>query len=266
MEIVVLDKAPRNLFLLAMNIRSFFRADLLQFTYDSDSGFFRVAEPSTGLERFFLNKKRGAWLYSRGLRRRAEFLQSSYCLESVEFVDGDVVVDCGANVGDLLLSIGSRIDKSDYIAFEPNLEDFMVLSRNEPLAESHNLALGAAKGKMKLYQQTSRGDSTLIRPESFSSVVEVDVITLDDFVESRAITKIKLLKVEAEGFEPEVLSGALKSLAMCEYVAVDGGPERGPERTATFPELTNLLTGRGFELVGVYGPWLRGLFRRRGKA
>ena len=52
---------------------------------------------------------------------------------------------------------------------------------------------------------------------------------LDDF----KIKQIKLLKIDAEGYEPEVLSGSIATLSQTEYVAVDFGPERGLEQKDT---------------------------------
>jgi hypothetical protein len=37
-----------------------------------------------------------------------ERLLSSYSLDDIEFFDGDVVIDCGANVGELIFGFKSR--------------------------------------------------------------------------------------------------------------------------------------------------------------
>jgi len=73
---------------------------------------------------------------------------------------------------------------------------------------------------------------------------------------------IRLLKVEAEGMEPEVLAGAHQTLQRVDYVAVDAGPERGGENTV--PAVLNALTSAGFEVLDCY--LVRGTFllRRKG--
>jgi len=60
---------------------------------------------------------------------------------------------------------------------------------------------------------------------------------------------IKLLKVEAEGFEPEVLEGAIDTLKKVQYVAVDFGPERGYEQKDTIIEVNNFLLENNFQLI-----------------
>jgi len=60
---------------------------------------------------------------------------------------------------------------------------------------------------------------------------------------------VKLLKLEAEGAEPEVLKGALKTLKSIEYVSTDCGFERGKNQDATFNEVNEILVENGFYIV-----------------
>ena len=46
-------------------------------------------------------------------------------------------------------------------------------------------------------------------------VRRINTLTLDDYVTQRGINQIEVLKVEAEGGEPEVLQGARKTLPQC---------------------------------------------------
>ena len=50
-------------------------------------------------------------------------------------------------------------------------------------------------------------------------------ILLDSF----NIKNVKLLKIDAEGYEPEVLKGSLDTFNEIEYISVDYGNERGKE-------------------------------------
>jgi hypothetical protein len=72
-----------------------------------------------------------------------------------------------------------------------------------------------------------------------------------------------LLKIEAEGYEPEILKGAGKMLERCEYIAVDGGYERGVKCEQTFTTITNYLLKNNFEMKDIYFPWHRALFVRK---
>ena len=64
-------------------------------------------------------------------------------------------------------------------------------------------------------------------------------------------TKIKLLKLEAEGAEPEVLMGSENILRNIEYISADLGPERGSKNEETYPAVTDLLYKNNFSLIKI---------------
>ena len=74
---------------------------------------------------------------------------------------------------------------------------------------------------MKLYLNTDGADSSLIYFGTDNSI-NVETKMLDSF----NYDKIKLLKIEAEGAELEVLKGSIKTIKKTEYITVDYGPER----------------------------------------
>ena len=89
----------------------------------------------------------------------------------------------------------------------------------------------------------------------------MEVIRLDQLMNELKLDKIKLLKLEAEGFEPEILIGAGDRLKDIEYIAIDGGYERGISEEETFTTLTNFLIKKDFEILDIYFPWYRALFK-----
>ena len=62
-------------------------------------------------------------------------------------------------------------------------------------------------------------------------------------------TPIKVFKVEAEGYEPEVLEGAIETLKLVEYVTVDFGAERGINKKNTVVEVNEILLDNNFKLT-----------------
>ena len=86
---------------------------------------------------------------------------------------------------------------------------------------------------------------------SLTSSDQVVVERLDDVVNRNFPSgRIAVLKVEAEGFEPEVLRGADQTLQRTDVVTVDAGEER--EGKSTAPECVNILLKAGFELRQVF--------------
>jgi FkbM family methyltransferase len=160
-----------------------------------------------------------------------------------------MVIDCGANFGDLMLKLQHLIKPENYIAIEPNPSDFSTLKLNLPNSKLINKALGNVDGILPFFISTERGDSSLIKPKIFDKVINVPVIRLGSLVESLNLKKIKLLKIEAEGYEPEILEGASKILDKFEYIAVNGGYERGVTCEQTLTTITNFLLRNSLKLL-----------------
>jgi hypothetical protein len=74
--------------------------------------------------------------------------------------------------------------------------------------------------------------------------------TLDEIMRDLSIDRIELLKLEAEGAEPEILEGGRVTLQKCRYVTADLGPERGTLKEETLKESKEILESYGFALIG----------------
>ena len=60
---------------------------------------------------------------------------------------------------------------------------------------------------------------------------------------------IKLLKLEAEGHEKEVVLGSLNTLKNIEYISVDFGPEKGTEEENTMVDINEIIIQNNFKLI-----------------
>ncbi len=201
------------------------------------------------------------WLYRNGIRFRGEFIHKSYCIEKLNFSKEDIVIDCGANSGDFFIKLKDHIKPTNYIGIEPNPSDFKILTLNCLNTTLINKALGKEKSVLDFFIATRKGDSSLIEPREYQSVTKVEVIRLQELMKELQIKKVKILKLEAEGFEPEILSGIGNRIKDIEYIALDGGYERGKKEEQTFTICTNFLINNGFEISDIYFSWCRALFR-----
>ena len=100
----------------------------------------------------------------------------------------------------------TKIKKKDFLnlCLEKNIENEDTI---------YNLALSNVDGKQDLFVDTAGGNSSLsgFGTESKS---QVESRTFDSF----KFKNIKLLKIDGEGFEPEILSGCSKSLSEIEFI------------------------------------------------
>ena len=243
------------------NTKLKFKRSNLRIQYNEKEKLFSIKDRSK--VHFFGNLVRGYSLYNKGLAVRANILFNSYLLNNISFNSKDYVVDCGANYGDLWLSLDGKIDPSRYITFEPGVMEHKTIKMNAPKGIHNKLGLSNKNEVVRFYVNEQDADSSIVKPVNFSHVVDVETITLSEYLKIQKIKKIKLFKVEAEGFEPEILEGASEVLNNIDYIAVDGGYERGENSQETFSSICNLLLQNNFEMISINFQWCRALFSRK---
>ena len=195
--------------------------------------------------------------YPRHLNRLLE----SYNLDEIKFEKDDVIIDCGSNIGELNLALKNKNYEVKYYGFEPdNLSyECNILNNKESGKNIKNVGLADKKGTMEFYEDSFGGNSSLIDfGEEKKSIINVDKLDNFSFPD-----KIKLLKIDAEGYEPEVLAGAKSTLKNVKYVAVDFGPERGIHQDDTIVEVNNLLIDENFELIKFETNRVTGLYKNK---
>ena len=75
--------------------------------------------------------------------------------------------------------------------------------------------------------------------------IKVDCVKIDNYFKN--INSIKLLKLEAEGFELDVLKGAHKSLSKIKFITADLGFELQGNTVSSFEEVDRFLSKNNFK-------------------
>lgn len=233
---------PR-LFSAFINLRSFIKKSPFRCSYDSKLAIYKLR---FGQEIRFASVNSRVLIYLEGFFERANYIGNTYMLNLVKFNDGDLVVDCGANMGDLHLFLQRTHPKVNYIAFEANPNDFKCLVRNVGSENCQNIGLWNENGSIPFYVNDAHASSSFIQPPEFTDIIEIPAATLGSLFPNEPI---RLLKLEAEGAEPEVLQGSAPILHLVDYISADVGPERGVHEEETRDYVVNFLEAAGFELV-----------------
>ena len=183
---------------------------------------------------------------------------------------GDVVVDVGANIGDITLILANRVGQTGKVyAFEPFPLALEKLQENCRLNNLKNVkaldfALSNLSGGSTLYcprpytgqlrgvgKTGLTGMSTLAKPdEDYMRGVEflefgVTQTTLDEFANIENLQRVDLIKIDAEGFDYKVIDGGRACISEFQpYIIFEYDPVW---KTRTGYEL-----GQAFQLLNGY--------------
>ena len=130
-----------------------------------------------------------------------------------------IVVDSGANIGQMLLYLAQWVPQGRVLAFEPGAEAAQWLSECLDLnahlpVELIRCALGSKACEMSLVKvgiPETHGGCNQIRASGEGTAVQVR--RLSDVLGERGIERVALWKLDVEGFELEALAGAEALLA-----------------------------------------------------
>jgi FkbM family methyltransferase len=128
---------------------------------------------------------------------------------------GDVFIDVGANCGYYTTLAASLVGPTGKVfAFEPSpianqVIEEMIMDSNLQNVLLTKAAVGREAGNVSLFLPTTRhlhSPSVLYSDPNFVPI-KVPVIALDGFIPLESVPKIKLVKIDVEGYEPDVLAG-----------------------------------------------------------
>lgn len=156
--------------------------------------------------------------------------------------DGAEVVDVGANVG--LYSLIAAGLGAHVTSFEPEPDNFALLSKNCPTATKYQYALADAEGTLELHlsKDNMGKHSFYLSGES----ITVPTKTLDSL-----ITKADLIKIDVEGAEMMVLDGMKSILASKPILMVEYEPESLSKAGYQPTDLLKKLSSYGYSLWNI---------------
>lgn len=140
-----------------------------------------------------------------------------------EYLQNDaVILDIGANVGTFLYQFENKLNHQNIYAFEPNKKLNTRLKRLFPSMNISSAALSdenttaqfkvpVIKGKMVASRGTLN-TSYKEKDEENSYTETVEVVKLDDWIQSKSIKKIDFIKIDVEGNEIKTLFGGKNTI------------------------------------------------------
>jgi FkbM family methyltransferase len=200
-----------------------------------------------------------------GLVRWPVFSFTSYRIVSRLRKQGIAIgtlIDVGANIGQFAVSCAKLYPGVEIFSYEPHPAVFSRLARladSLPGFTAYNCALGDCPGVAELTINTHSHSSSLLRlndrhKQAFpdareAATVQVKVNTLDDEFRGRRLKGPVLLKLDVQGYEARVLTGARELLSQVDWLILEASFRPLYEGEVVFNDLFDLLRSWAFELV-----------------
>jgi FkbM family methyltransferase len=122
------------------------------------------------------------------------------------------LLDIGAHIGYYSLYMLPRV--KEVYAFDPNPDVQDWLSKNLdrfPNTRVVQMALGANSGRKRFIQTAKPDFAHLDNGSSDPSAIEVDVVTIDEFISKNELT-VTGVKIDVEGSDIDVITGGRRTL------------------------------------------------------
>lgn len=173
-------------------------------------------------------------------------------------------VDVGANKGQSAKHIRDSFPDASIYCLEPIKETFNLLQENTKKLDvfCHNIALGAKNQEVAVKVDVENRNSTRnslleensVHDPAFVKTELVKVLTLKEFCESNQIKEIDFLKIDTEGYDLEVLKGAIGLLESDTVAFIQAEVSMNPHNKyhVDFVEVKEFLERYNYMLFGIY--------------
>jgi len=207
-------------------------------------GFNRLVK---GRDGYYLHNRNDEYI-GRAIEKYGEYSALETRLLERLCASGDIVIEAGANIGAHTVALAKRVGpEGRVLAFEPQRLVFQTLCANVALNSLTNVecywaAVGSAEGRIIVPEPDPTRQSNFggVALSDVPDGLPVDCVSLDRFV---SLPRMRLLKIDVEGMEAEVLLGGrqlLKKFRPILYVEND--------RVEKSEALMRLIDGLGYRM------------------
>jgi FkbM family methyltransferase len=190
----------------------------------------------------------------------------SHDIKQLVKVKSPVILDIGANSGQSIELFRQFWPSSFIHSFEPtkSLAEILFDKFQNSKTIINNTAMGAnpTKAKLNINQKSvlnsllplDSSDENRFREKKVVGKEEVIVDTVDGYITIHQIGQIDLLKTDTQGFDMEVLKGAMGAIKSGKIlnVLIEINFARMYQNQGTSTEILEFLFGNKFALIGLY--------------
>jgi FkbM family methyltransferase len=168
-----------------------------------------------------------------------------------------VVFDVGANVGQSAVEYLDRFPEAEIYSFEPVAENFRQLvaeTDHSSRIHAYNLGMGSRPRQAVIHVNPESTLSSIKDTRQGDRVEVIRIETLVGFAKKNGLETIDFLKIDREGYDLEVLAGAVPLLEeqRIHFILAECEPVSTCKRFVSFSALADFLTPFGYRVFGIY--------------
>lgn len=196
-------------------------------------------------------------------------------LKKIILNDFNLVLDIGAHKGESINFFLNNFKINKIISFEASPVNFDNLKNKEvrlkkkfskSIIKLENMALGSSIESKKLKQFDESSSSTLSqinknskyfkkkfawvnlfnKKKKIYSEIQIDINTLDNYIEVNRIDLIDLIKIDTEGFEFEILQGTTRNFKRVKLILFEHHYDDMIKKNYNFSHINQLLSQNNF--------------------
>ncbi len=188
-----------------------------------------------------------------------------------------VIFDVGAHKGESIFFFLSNFKVDKIISFEASPLNFIFLKEKEKNFNQRfkdteiileNIGLGSNKKKVILNQFNESSSSTIneiniestyfkkkfkllnfFKKDKISNPIEIDIESLNNYMNRNKIKTIDFLKIDTEGYEYEILSGLKEKLKNVKLLMFEHHYDNMIKKNYTFNDMHELLISNNFKVI-----------------
>jgi len=148
---------------------------------------------------------------------KKELFSDVYHMRHVAPGPGDVVLDVGGFRGETAIVFADRVGPQGKVfAFEPVAASYRTMIENVRNNGLDGIITAVNKGCSSVSRNARVISAAAGAPWSYvcegDGTVDVELVSIDDFVRTNNLKKVDFIKADVEGFESDVLNGAKQVL------------------------------------------------------
>jgi FkbM family methyltransferase len=244
---------PSDIYVKYIMFISGFRLKSYSKSASDKSSTFLIYQVTRNNHKIFFQSAVRISRFIKGFEHAGKRMWNRYKIdELLRGIEPRTILDIGANIGEFSYYANKKyLERVKIFAFDPDPIAKQCFDNNlVGIYATFNLvALSNKIGEEDFYLKTDSADSSLHKPNGASVKIKTKVVTLDSFFNNLELQQPVLLKMDAEGHEPEVLLGGIATLKHVNWISIDAGLERYGKSTSV--EVARILIEQGFREVNI---------------